>query len=211
MNEVIEQNIAVLRSYPKVHADMYRAIIVADGEGIYGLDLLAQAVLHRSLMLTSGFADLIEKHNYTCAAPLVRLQIDNALRFFASTLVDDPHDFAVRVVVKGERLDRVKDRDGKQMRDWYLKEKLAEIYPWVEDVYDETSGFVHFSHKHFYSSSRLSEDGNLQFLMPSEPHDAFVSEDDFEEAAFAFNEATKVVLRLMRDWIATKHRVADAR
>ncbi len=190
---------------------MYRAIMEADDNGIYGLDLLAQAVLHRSLMLTSGFSDLIEKRNYTCAAPLVRFQLDNALRFYASSLVDNPHDFAIEVVVKGERIDKMKDRDGERMRDWYLASKLTEHHPWVKNVYDETSGFVHFSHKHFYNSSRLADGGRLQFLMPFEPHDAFVSAEDFEEATFVFNEATKLLLDLMRDWVLNKRRVNDAR
>ena len=209
MDEVLSRNIETLRGYPEVHMALYRAMIEADDNGIYGMDLYAQAVLHRSLMLTSGFCDLIEKNNYTCASPLVRLQLDNALRVFAGTLVDDPHDFALSVITKGERVDKIKDRTGERMRDWYLASKISDLYPWVKHIYDDASGFVHFSHKHFFNSTRLSESGKLEFLMPFEPHDAFTSKDQIDEVVFIFNESTHVVIDLVRNWVFTKRKAAE--
>jgi hypothetical protein len=61
---------------------------------LYPLDFLALAVLNRSLCLLSGFATLLDSKNLISAAPLTRLQLDNCLRFFASTLVENPHEFA---------------------------------------------------------------------------------------------------------------------
>lgn len=39
------------------------------------------------------------------------------------------------------------------MTDNYLKEKPAEDYPWVADVYEATSGFVHFNNKHIANAT----------------------------------------------------------
>jgi len=47
------------------------------------------------------------------------MQIDNALRFSVLWLVDKPHDLASKVL-RGGRLDKMKDRSGQYMRDAYL-------------------------------------------------------------------------------------------
>jgi hypothetical protein len=46
-------------------------------------DMYIIAAMKRSLCLLRGFADLVESRNYVAAAPLVRLQMDNALRVAA--------------------------------------------------------------------------------------------------------------------------------
>src|ERR1700730_8800825 len=101
---------------------------------IYPLDFLAFAVLNRSVCLASGFVTLIRANNLIAAAPLVRLQLDNNLRFFASSLVDQPHDFAMKVL-GGTRIDKMKDRSGKRLRDSYLVELLSSHHPWITLVY----------------------------------------------------------------------------
>jgi hypothetical protein len=63
------------------------------GRDIYPLDLLAVAAMNRSLCLISGFRTLIASKNFISAAPLLRLQIDNCLRFFAAELAPSP-DFS---------------------------------------------------------------------------------------------------------------------
>src|SRR2546427_10538241 len=70
------------------------------------------AALNRSLSLVLGFCDLIPD-NYICAAPLIRLQLDSAVRFSALWLVADPKDFAKRVS-SGKPIRKLKDRDGQQ-------------------------------------------------------------------------------------------------
>lgn len=101
---------------------------------MFPLDLLAFGATKRCLSLTSAMQLLVESRNMVCSRALLRLQIDTALRFSAAWLVDKPHDFAARILA-GERIDRLKDRDGKRLRDAYLIEVRSVDYPWLPAVY----------------------------------------------------------------------------
>ena len=63
-----------------VQMDALDGINVA-GDSSFALMLEAQA---------RGFRDLIEARNFPCAAAILRLQIDTAMRINALSLVDDP-------------------------------------------------------------------------------------------------------------------------
>jgi hypothetical protein len=64
---------------------------------LYPLDLLAIAVMDRGLSLIFGFIAQIRTNNFTCAAPLVRMHLDNVLRFYAAYISEDPHEFTFKV------------------------------------------------------------------------------------------------------------------
>ncbi len=166
---------------------------------LYPLDFLAFAVLNRSLCLTSGFVTLIGANNLTAAAPLVRLQLDNALRFFASTLVDEPHDFAIKVL-GGTRIDKMKGRSGHRLRDAYLVEVLSTHHPWITLVYKETSGFIHLSEKHIFNSLKLTDNKERRFVMKISDRDEFAPKSAYLEAVDVFTRATKLALHLASAW-----------
>lgn len=80
------------------------------------MDLLAVATLNRSLALLTGFSAMIEARNFVSAAPLIRLQLDNCLRFSACWLVSDPHDFAMKVL-EGKQVRSLRDSNGNRLTD----------------------------------------------------------------------------------------------
>lgn len=121
------------------------------GKGLYPLDYYITGVLNRACSLIYGFETLITTMNFISAAHLVRLHLDSYLRLSAGWLAKDPHDFSNRVL-NGEPVRKIKDSDGHWMTDAYLKEKAAKTFPWIKDVYEETSGFIHFSSKHILNS-----------------------------------------------------------
>jgi hypothetical protein len=118
------------------------------------------AALHRSISLIHGFCTLIPE-NFLCAASLIRLQLDSALRFSTLWLVADPEDFAKRVA-SGEPVNTLKDRDGQQLRDGYLVRKLNERYPGMDKCYDDGCGYVHLSDFHFYHVQDRTDDGKFR-------------------------------------------------
>lgn len=79
---------------------------------MYSIDFLASAVLNKTLANSNAFIDLIESRSLVIAGALLRIQLDTAMQFYAAFLVDKPHGFAIKIL-KGERLDVLKDRDGK--------------------------------------------------------------------------------------------------
>lgn len=173
------------------------------GGGLYPLDLLAVAAMNRSLCLISGFRKLIASKNFISAAPLLRLQIDNCLRFFAAELAPSTDDFSL-AVLRGEEVRRIKSRDGKKMTDAHLVEKLSENYPWIPSVYRATSGYVHLSDRHMFAAMRTVDKESRQIGMVVMREDRFVPDELYLECVEAFEAATMALLDLLESWHEAK-------
>ena len=165
----------------------------------YKLDILALAVLDRSLALLRGFCDLVEGRNMIAAAPLLRCQLDNGLRFFASTLVDDPLALAGDIA-KGTPVYKMKDRNGHFMRDDYLKKQLTVEVPWAEALYNQASGYVHLSEQHIINTIGIpDEDGRTEIGITGCDGRVW-TERRYIEAIEAFDASTRPVLELVKMW-----------
>jgi hypothetical protein len=124
---------------------------------MYTTDFFAIGAAKRTISLIDGFGSMVETWNLSCARALLRLQIDTALRFAAVTLVEKQDDF-VKAVIRGERIDRIKDRTGQKLTDAYLVKRFAAKAPWLPEVYARTSGYVHLSGEHIHSSVKELDD-----------------------------------------------------
>jgi hypothetical protein len=163
-------------------------------------DLYLLGIERRTLAQSQAFKKCVEDRNGLVAAALLRLQLDTVLRIYALYWVADPEAFAGRVFA-GEQIDRLKAADGKQMKDRYLIDKIKERNPWVEDVYKNTSGLIHFSDRHIHSAICLNgDDGPAQFLLgPINPEHTFA---DFQELLEAFFHCTGMIVVAAGDWFA---------
>lgn len=176
--------------------------MINSGEGIYPLDFYVSGIVSRSLSLIYGFESLIVSRNYIAAAHLVRPHLDNFLRLNAAWLTKNPHEFANKVW-KGEQVNKLKDRNGVFMSDRYLKDKASERYPWMNSVYTETSGFIHFSNKHIKNAMSLTnkEDIIETFLGKTDNN---VSNKNKLEAIMCMVETCNAIADAMFGWIETK-------
>ncbi len=203
MDAEIVNKVEKLRQFRNDHLEMGKLILSAHGGDLYRFDLLAVATLNRSMCLLKGFCDLIVSENFVAAAPLVRLQLDNCLRFFAGWLVSDPHEFAYQIL-GGKQIRNLFDRDGNKMTDRYLVEKFSE----KEDarfltLYIQTSGYVHLSNKHMFSAiGNESNEGSIRLKITDK--DVFVSDELYLEAINSFAAVTKKLLEYMYGWAYTK-------
>jgi len=86
------------------------------------------------------------------ASHLVRPYLDNFLRLSAAWLVKNPHEFA-NEVMKGKKVEEIFDKENakQKLKDWYLRNKATESYSLIAEVYNQTSGYIHFSSKHIYN------------------------------------------------------------
>jgi hypothetical protein len=200
MSDEVSAAIRSLRAYRDRHVELGR--LMYESGPLFPLDLLATAAMNRSLNLTMAFCTLIEVRSFLAAAPLIRLQLDSCLRLSAAWLVDDPHAFADKVLY-GERVDKMKDSDGQFMRDNYLTNRLAEEYPWVAEVYKETSGYIHLSNKHIFNAHRPGdEEGILEGRIAE--GDSYVRDDLYLEAIAAFKAITDILFDYVHGWAYTK-------
>ena len=175
----------------------------ADNGAIFPVDLVANGAVKRSGSQSSALRMLVESWNLLCARALVRMQIDTALRFSALWLVEKPHHLA-RQILKRQRIDKIKDRDGKLMRDAYLIDKLAPAHPWLPAVYQNTSGYIHFSGKHLFSPMENVQEETREFEITISEVDTKYPESSWLEVVECFNEATDIFLNQLTDWIRTK-------
>lgn len=117
------------------------------------------SIIHRAIELNRGFKTLTDSNNWITAINLIRLQADNCMRLFALSLVQDRLDFYNRVL-EGEHIRNIKDAEGKNMIDLHLSLKLEELYPGFRQLYENTSGFIHFSNEHMKFNNDYSENEN---------------------------------------------------
>lgn len=202
MSEELTAKIKDLRRGVSICEEMLKKMLEAYDGAIYSLDLYAIGMMHRSQALIDGFCDLVEDKNLLCAAPLIRLQLDNALRFYAAFIVNEPHKFAEEVL-KGESVRNLKDKENKRMTDAYLVDKLSPDHAFIKPLYEQTCGFVHFSNTHiYYSMQDIKEDGTFSF--PLQVKGFEVKDEILIQAIDAFKSSTNVLLKYIEGWIITK-------
>ena len=185
------------------------AAIIAAGKQvlvheIFLCDLMVTAVLNRALQLLHGFIVLVRDENWTCAAPLLRLQIDNSCRLLAGSLVGNFDTFTSEVL-SGKRIDRMKDIKGNRLTDAYLVEQLARFAdaPWLPSVYERTSGHVHLSDTHLFASS-YAESESRKLMLSITRKETRVPSSGWHELIEAFTAATDLVLDLVTLWARQK-------
>jgi hypothetical protein len=132
------------------------------GKNLLKEDLCICAMLDRSMHLTDGFIPMMEARNLTCVGALLRLQMDNCLRLFALFIAKDRNE-VVDCIIDGGDFSKLKDKEEKQMRDGYLKNKLDSYDPCFSEIYRQASGFIHFSNKAFYQSVHPKENNEISF------------------------------------------------
>ncbi len=179
------------------------ASMIKSGKGLYPLDYFISGILNRSLSLIYGFETLIGSANFLSAAHLVRPHLDNYLRLSAAWLVDEPHTFATNVW-KGDIIRKMKDRTGKPMTDTYLKDKATVDYLWIADVYEATSGFIHFSDKHITNATKLTKEKERSLTTFIGKVDNDVSYVSKIEATIGMIEISNCIAKQVYGWIDTK-------
>lgn len=142
------------------------------------------SIIHRAIELNRAFKTLTESNNWITAINLLRLQADNCMRLFALSLVSDRLDFYTRVI-NGEHIRNIKDADGKNMNDLYLSQKLEVLFPGFRLLYENTSGFIHFSKEHinFNNDKIETEDSFIMYIRLAETTEFPIS----KKVDFAFN------------------------
>lgn len=202
MTSRLEDLLENIESKKDQYIDLGKRILEADDSKLFKLDFLAVAAINRSLSNCTAFSQLVRANNYLVPASLVRLQLDTFLRFYASWLVNDPHEFAGSVL-RGTEIRRLKDQNDKKMTDRHLVDTAASKFPWMPKVYRQASGFIHLSDKHIYSSiESVHEDRTLSMYISSDL--SWIPEARWVEIAEAFLAATDALFQYLEAWLLTK-------
>lgn len=170
---------------------------------MFGLDLLAYGAIKRNLSTTTAISQMVSSWNIVSARALLRVHIDTALRFSAAWLVEQPHDFALKVI-GGHRIDKLKDQAGAKLTDAHLIAIRASEYPWLPKVYESLSGYIHFSGSHVLDSvaGLCDEDMSISFEVAST--DYKFPEFSWSEILECTHEATGMLTKYLDGYIFTK-------
>lgn len=193
LNEALDKvPVAMLRAFGK------------EGSSMYYTDLVLAGATKRTLGLGHGLIAMINAKNMLCGRALVRMQIDTVSRVLAYTYVADREDLARRVI-GGEKLRSFKCRDGKRLTDQYLIERLSNTLTWAADVYDRTSGSVHFSEQQLFSASEMTSDENGSHInLMITQFDTKYPESSWTEIAACFTELTDFLVHILDQYSASK-------
>lgn len=141
----------ILRNQQNTHYTLFEEIRSVPSGNIYITDLIIEGLLNRSLNLIDAIINLLNQWNFISATPLLRLQIDNLLKLVHLALTENREEICIKIL-KGIRFDKIKDTNGKFLKDIYLRNQAKQLYPWLDKVDEETSKLIHFSEKLCYST-----------------------------------------------------------
>lgn len=167
-------------------------------------DIFLWGVGSRTLAQARAFRQCVEDRNSLVALAILRLQLDTVLRLYGLYWVTDPEEFAHQVF-DGQQINRLKAADGQQMSDAYLRRKIKGIYPWIERVYESTSGLIHFSGRHMHSVIRLDDADTGEAELSIGPTSRHHRLSDYAEPLEAFAHCTLIVVEAVRDWYSERH------
>jgi hypothetical protein len=176
---------------------------VCKGE-LFPCDALAFAVLERSLNQAKGFSLLLSNGGYTMGAGVLRMQLDNLLRFHGVVTSGDPHGVANQIA-NGVPLRKIKDASGRKMTDQRLLELHNAKNPDIRKIYDLSSGYIHLSieHiRHFLLRSAI-ECGQARIFAIGDADDHMAIESKIKLVK-AFTAVTRGVLACIEFWTATR-------
>lgn len=172
-------------------------------EDITHADLFVLGAFRRTLAQASGFRRLLQERNFPCAAAILRLQLDTAMRINGLSLLDD-RNAACKAVLEGMPFNKLLDRKGKQLSDAYLRKCLAEEYPWIEPVYVHTSNFVHLSGKHFDVAIARTDEATRMAYFQISAKDPPRPESVYFEVTDSFFEVTKLAGTLLLGYLMAR-------
>jgi hypothetical protein len=186
------------------HLDLTRRFMEADGN-LYSIDLVMAAVMSRSYSLVEGFSSAFDGWNLIVAAPLLRIQLDSLTRL--SYMARAPRaDEVAEYVISGGEFRKLKDAEGRRLGDRRLIEHARDAHPWVEDVYEATSGWVHFSPVHVVATLQVTGDSEkgrtLSGGIPIRPEQIPVSM--LKEVLGAMIRATEEIFGYVEAWESRK-------
>ena len=182
-------------------------IMKAGNSKLYALDFVALSINNRAISLIKAYLTLAKTDNYLTAVSLVRLQLDNALRFFASTLVENSNDFAEHFI-DGKAIRDYKDINGQKLTDNYLAKRLEEYFTGVKEIYNKTCSYIHFSDRHFFPTitREKRKDRSLQVVIGGSGNFTIDEKLDFSETML---EVSKLVLIVVEQWKHEKIKLSE--
>lgn len=200
-----------LNKLEKMFIKEAKAFLQIGGETghLHTMDLFISAIINRAISLMHGFQILAKSNNYISAVPLIRIQIDNCLLFYATTLVANYNDFFIDYL-KGVHIRNIRDSTGAKMTDNYLVTKLdKELFSGIHILYINTSGHIHLSNRHLFLQTEIVSNEE-RIISTRIGNYGFFAIDEKVDFAYNMFIASEFLLKLTKSWKFQKAKVEAA-
>lgn len=163
------------------------------------------SAIDRAMNINRGYIALTKDDNYSCAIPLMRLMIDNCMRFWGISLVEDKHEY-IRVWGSGEKISSIKDRGGKKLTDKYLSERFDLLYKGVDKTYHDACAFVHFSEQNLYITAKADKQKERRVNLKIDGYDHFpeITKSNIDKWMLYFNNILIDNIRTISQTVLTE-------
>jgi len=158
-------------------------------------------IARRALALSAAFRQMVLSKNSIVASSILRLQLDTVLRLYALFWVAHAEEFSFKVF-KGTAINKLKAADGSLMTDGYLRDRVTAKNAWIPSVYAETSGYIHFSHRHIKAALHMKDFATGQAQVQIGPYDVGKSVSYYGELLRAFLHLTMMIPVAAEDWFS---------
>jgi len=152
LNELMNEGEHIAKN---IHTNM------KNGENWSPMDAFVLGSLHRTINYVDAISILSEKCNIVAFLPYVRLLLDTLLRLhYVCDVATDQHRIADEWIQGTKRFDQIVSSDGEPLQDKFLREKILNVFPKIEQWYEAASNHTHFSYRHFWSAVESSDSQN---------------------------------------------------
>ncbi len=135
--------------------------IMKNDTQVMKVDLIALSVLNRAISINNAFKTLIKENNTFAALHLIRIQMDNLIKYNSILIAED--DNYIDYVLQGERINSFKDLNNERFTDTYLVAMLSRTFENISNLYKKYCGHIHFGKEHLERIKSISENKQAQF------------------------------------------------
>jgi len=165
------------------------------------VDLVALSVLNRAISINNAFRTLIKENNTFSALHLIRIQIDNLIRYYSILIAND--EKYLDYVLDGQPINKFKDSNDKIFTDKYLAEKMDKEFKGMLVLYLKYCNHIHFGKEHLERIKSISENKKAQYRVEIGNFDNYSFE---ERKTFVLDMITISInlFTIIQDWVLTK-------
>jgi hypothetical protein len=202
-----------------------QAFMGAEGESgqvLFPTDLALLSLATRSLDLVDAFNEVVDRWNLSVGSALVRLQVDNVLR--AHLISTSPESgVLVNHMLGDEPLHRYRlpeqqrvclpegDQANARATDRNLRLLAAATLPWIDEVYETASKWIHHSEAHLLTTWRTHPVGDVMAISGRIPVDIDQFDEPFVMGMLgAMLRASDGLLEYLEGWAKSKPERIDA-
>lgn len=113
---------------------------------LFKLTSIHYSLINRTIETNNGYITLFNCKNYICAITLLRIQVENCLRLYGFTIMDDKGN-AIDKFINGEEYKNLTGNNGKKLYDSYLAREIDKKMPGYNfaKTYKQYCEIIHFS------------------------------------------------------------------